>query len=58
MAQTWDPEYGDRRNELVFIGIDLDKEAITKQLDECLINTKEMEQDWNTLEDPYPWQIA
>lgn len=55
MAQTWDPEYGDRRNELVFIGIDLDKEAITKQLDECLINAEEMEQDWNTLEDPYPW---
>lgn len=47
MAQTWDPEYGDRRNELVFIGIDLDKEAITKQLDECLINAEEMEQDWN-----------
>ena len=58
MAQTWDPEYGDRRNELVFIGIDLDKEAITKQLDECLINAEEMEQDWNALEDPYPWQIA
>ncbi|QYA48636.1 GTP-binding protein [Nosocomiicoccus ampullae] len=58
MAQTWDPEYGDRRNELVFIGIDLDKEAITKQLDECLVNEEEIEQDWNTLEDPYPWQIS
>lgn len=58
MAQTWDPEYGDRRNELVFIGIDLDKEAITKQLDECLVNEEEIVQDWNTLEDPYPWQIS
>lgn len=58
MAQTWDPEYGDRRNELVFIGIDLDKEEITKQLDECLVNGEEIEQDWNTLEDPYPWQIS
>ena len=58
MAQTWDPEYGDRRNELVFIGIDLDKEAITKRLDECLVNEEEIVQDWNTLEDPYPWQIA
>ena len=58
MAQTWDPEYGDRRNELVFIGIDLDKEAITKQLDECLVNEEEIVQDWNTLEDPYPWQIG
>lgn len=58
MAQTWDPEYGDRRNELVFIGIDLDKEAITKRLDECLVNEEEIVQDWNTLEDPYPWQIG
>lgn len=58
MAQTWDPEYGDRRNELVFIGIDLDKEAITKRLDECLVNGEEIVQDWNTLEDPYPWQIG
>lgn len=58
MAQTWDPEYGDRRNELVFIGIDLDKEAITKRLGECLVNEEEIEQDWNTLEDPYPWQIS
>lgn len=58
MAQTWDPEYGDRRNELVFIGIDLDKESITKRLDECLVNEEEIVQDWNTLEDPYPWQIG
>lgn len=58
IAQTWDPEYGDRRNELVFIGIDLDKEAITKRLDECLVNGEEIVQDWNTLEDPYPWQIG
>ena len=58
MAQTWDPEYGDRRNELVFIGIDLDKEAITKRLDECLVNGEEIVQDWNTLEDSYPWQIG
>lgn len=58
IAQTWDPEYGDRRNELVFIGIDLDKEAITKRLDECLVNGEEIVQDWNTLEDSYPWQIG
>ena len=58
MAQTWDPEYGDRRNELVFIGIDLDEEAITKRLDECLVNEEEIVQDWNTLENPYPWQIG
>lgn len=58
MAESFDPEYGDRRNELVFIGIDLDKEAIIKKLDTCLINESEIETDWSTLEDPYPWQIG
>lgn len=58
MAASFDPEYGDRRNELVFIGIDLDKEAITKKLDACLINESEIDTDWSTLEDPYPWQIG
>lgn len=58
MAESFDPEYGDRRNELVFIGIDLDKESIIKKLDTCLINESEKDTDWSTLEDPYPWQIG
>lgn len=58
MAESFDPEYGDRRNELVFIGIDLDKEDIIKKLDACLINESEIDTDWSTLEDPYPWQIG
>jgi G3E family GTPase len=37
----WDEEAGDRRQELVFIGIDLDKEKMTKELDECLLKDGE-----------------
>ena len=35
-------EYGDRRQELVFIGMNLKYETIQKVLDECLLGDKEM----------------
>lgn len=36
LARDWDDEYGDRMIKLVFIGRNLDKEAIIKELDNCL----------------------
>ncbi|EKU48192.1 GTP-binding protein [Staphylococcus massiliensis] len=54
----WDPEYGDRETQFVIIGSGLDKEAIMKELDTCLLNSDEIDQDWSQLEDPYHWQIT
>lgn len=36
IQKVWDEACGDRMNKIVFIGKDMDKEAIIKRLDECL----------------------
>lgn len=36
LLQDWDDVYGDRMQKIVFIGQKLDKEQITRDLDECL----------------------
>lgn len=36
LVKDWDEEVGDRMIKLVFIGQNLDKEAIIKSLDDCL----------------------
>ena len=38
--KSWLPVFGDRRQELVFIGIDLDRELIEKTLMDCFVNEK------------------
>ena len=36
LRRDWDPEYGDRMQKIVFIGQNLDKDAIAKLMDGCL----------------------
>ena len=36
-------EFGDRRQELVFIGVDIDEEGIRDALNNCLLSDEEME---------------
>jgi G3E family GTPase len=42
IESRWDMAFGDRLNELVFIGQDLDKEHLNSELTSCLLDTKEL----------------
>ena len=46
---------GDRRNEIVFIGIGMDEDAIRRDLDSCLLDDREFEEyenRWKGFPDP------
>lgn len=57
LVAEWDEEYGDRHTKIVLIGVDLDKEAIIRDLDECLLTEEEMKEDWKNLTDPFDWVV-
>ncbi len=45
IESDWDADFGDRKIELVFIGQNLEKEKITKELENCILTENEI-RDW------------
>jgi G3E family GTPase len=56
-APGWDPRWGDRCQELVFIGNRHDRDAIVRQLEACLLDDElasRPSSEWAALPDPFP----
>lgn len=56
-----EPPYGDRRQEIVFIGQGLDESGAKAALDSCLLNERELASGpggWRRFPDPFPQWIS
>jgi G3E family GTPase len=62
LGEDWHPQYGDRRQELVVIGIGMDEAQLRERLTACLLSDEEMRlsvEEWSSFEDPFPvWRVA
>lgn len=62
IKEHWVEPFGDMRQELVFIGQNMDESQVRNMLDECLISEEELlagKSLWETMTDPFPrWEQA
>ena len=61
LRENWNEVYGDRRQEIVFIGAGMDESALRARLDACLVPGKPAMNvtEWAKLADPFPvWRRA
>jgi G3E family GTPase len=58
----WDPRWGDRRQEIVFIGIGMEEAKLRRGLEKCLLTDAEMAlgiDAWQQFTDPFDrWQVV
>jgi len=62
LLDIWHPRFGDRRQELVLIGVDMPEAEIREALDACILQDEEFmhgPEAWQRLQDPFPsWSLA
>jgi hypothetical protein len=57
IKSRWQEPFGDRQQELVIIGMEMDKSILTASFDACLLTDAELAlgmDAWKTMDDPFP----
>lgn len=57
IMKDWHKDFGDRRHQIVFIGVKLNETALRSEIEACLLNEDEIakgEVFWQSLHDPFP----
>jgi G3E family GTPase len=57
IQSVWDETFGDRMQEIVLIGQDMDKESLTAMFNQCLLTDQELAKGksyWSNAKDPFP----
>ena len=57
LEKVWTEPFGDRRQAIAFMGIDINSAELSAELDACLLDDSELaagETGWATLPDPFP----
>ncbi len=60
IMSQWQKPWGDRRQEIVFIGIGMDREALIGRLNDCLLTEEEFackDLSWMRYPDPFPQYV-
>ena len=61
IGKVWEPEFGDRRQEIVFIGAEMDREELERAMNLALLTEEEMllgAAAWSLFEDPFAAMFA
>ncbi|MCC5811585.1 MAG: zinc metallochaperone GTPase ZigA [Ectothiorhodospiraceae bacterium] len=61
IRSRWAEPYGDRQQELVLIGINMDEDYLRSELDACLLSDAELADGpgaWQRMEDPFPTWVT
>jgi hypothetical protein len=60
IKSRWEEPYGDRQQELVIIGINMNQTDLNNKFNDCLMTDEEISlgmESWKDLKDPFPkWE--